>query len=87
MSYIAQWFREETWDLVNKQGPTAIAAPIAHFKIQSSNKLGAWVVEGLGLSQSTMAMASHETKSRVKISKAVAHSPAGFEDSLEMRNY
>lgn len=44
MSYIAQWFREETWDLVNKQGPTAIAAPIAHFKIQSSNKLGAWVV-------------------------------------------
>ncbi|EUC39736.1 hypothetical protein COCMIDRAFT_110718 [Bipolaris oryzae ATCC 44560] len=45
MSYIAQWFRKDTWDIVRKQGPAAIAAPITHFKIQSSNKLGAWVVK------------------------------------------
>lgn len=45
MSYIAQWFRKDTWDIVRKQGPTAIAAPITHFKIQSSNKLRAWVVK------------------------------------------
>ena len=44
MAYIAQWFRKETWDIIRSQGPTAIAAPVAHFKIQSSNKLGAWVV-------------------------------------------
>lgn len=44
MTYIAQWFRKETWDIIRLQGPTAIAAPVVHFKIQSSNKLGAWVV-------------------------------------------
>ncbi|KAF1831992.1 hypothetical protein BDW02DRAFT_605194 [Decorospora gaudefroyi] len=44
MSYIAQWFRKETWDTVAEEGPTAIPAPIAHFKIQSSNKFGAWIV-------------------------------------------
>lgn len=45
MSYIAQWFRKDTWDIVRKRGPAAITAPITHFKIQSSNKLGAWVVK------------------------------------------
>jgi len=45
MSYIAQWFRTETWDIVAEQGPTAIAAPIANFKIQSCTDLGAWVVK------------------------------------------
>lgn len=44
MSYIAQFFRKETWKIVAKQGPTAIPPPKAHFKIQSSNKYGAWVV-------------------------------------------
>ncbi|KAE8825385.1 hypothetical protein HRS9139_08495 [Pyrenophora teres f. teres] len=45
MSYTAQWFRTKTWDIIAKQGPTAIAAPIANFKIQSCNELGAWVVK------------------------------------------
>ncbi|USP80648.1 uncharacterized protein yc1106_07922 [Curvularia clavata] len=45
MSYIAQWFRNETWDIVCEQGPTAIAPPVAHFKIQSSKKFEAWVVQ------------------------------------------
>jgi hypothetical protein len=44
MSYIAQWFRQETWDVIARQGPTAIAAPVTHFKIQSSRKYGAWIV-------------------------------------------
>ncbi|RMZ67126.1 ring finger domain-containing [Pyrenophora seminiperda CCB06] len=45
MSYIAQWFRKETWDIIAKQGPSAITVPIANFKIQSSIYLGAWVVK------------------------------------------
>lgn len=44
MSYIAQWFRKETWDIIDEQGPTAIPQPIARFKVQPSNKVGAWVV-------------------------------------------
>lgn len=44
MSYIAQWFRQETWSNIADQGPTAVPPPIAHFKIQSSNKFGAWIV-------------------------------------------
>jgi hypothetical protein len=44
MSYIAQWFRQETWEIIARQGPTAIAAPVTHFKIQSSRKYGAWIV-------------------------------------------
>ena len=44
MSYIAQWFRRKTWSVVAEQGPTAIAAPAIHFKIQSSNQYGAWIV-------------------------------------------
>lgn len=44
MAYIAQWFRQETWDTIAKQGPTAIPPPEAHFKIQSSRKYGGWVV-------------------------------------------
>ncbi|XPS68138.1 hypothetical protein M3J09_000429 [Ascochyta lentis] len=44
VSWIAQWFRNKTWDIVAKQGPTAITPPTAHFKIQISHELGAWVV-------------------------------------------
>lgn len=44
MAWIAQWFREETWAIVAEQGPTAIAPPTTHFKIQSSNKLSAWII-------------------------------------------
>ncbi|KAF1923739.1 uncharacterized protein M421DRAFT_95858 [Didymella exigua CBS 183.55] len=44
MSWIAQWFRNETWNIARKQGPTAIALPTTHFKIQISHKLGAWIV-------------------------------------------
>lgn len=44
MSWIAQWFRAETWYTVENAGPTAIAPPTIHFKIQISEKLGAWVV-------------------------------------------
>lgn len=44
MSYIAQWFQQKTWDIVAEEGPLAIPPPITHFKIQSSNKFGAWVV-------------------------------------------
>jgi hypothetical protein len=44
ISYIAQWFCKETWDLLAKYGPIAVSVPTAHFKIQSSNKFGAWIV-------------------------------------------
>ncbi|KAH3976861.1 hypothetical protein HBI56_016230 [Parastagonospora nodorum] len=44
MSYIAQWFRQETWDIIANRGPTAIPPPPAHFKIQSSRMCGAWIV-------------------------------------------
>ncbi|KAH7392795.1 hypothetical protein BKA66DRAFT_602045 [Pyrenochaeta sp. MPI-SDFR-AT-0127] len=44
MSYIAQWFRMTTWDLIAEGGPSIIPPPITHFKIQSSDKLSAWVV-------------------------------------------
>ncbi|KAG9195537.1 hypothetical protein G6011_00658 [Alternaria panax] len=44
MSYIAKWFRKETWNTIAEQGPTAIVLPTSHFKIQSSNKYGAWIV-------------------------------------------
>lgn len=44
MSYIAQWFRNDTWSIVAKYGPTAVAAPIANFKIRLSDQRGAWVV-------------------------------------------
>ncbi|UPX18512.1 uncharacterized protein EKO05_0008811 [Ascochyta rabiei] len=44
VSWIAQWFQNKTWDIVAKKGPTAIALPTTHFKIQISNELGAWVV-------------------------------------------
>lgn len=44
MSYIAQWFRRETWDIIANWGPTAVPPPTAHFKIQSSRKYGAWIV-------------------------------------------
>ncbi|KAF1364071.1 hypothetical protein EJ07DRAFT_100297 [Lizonia empirigonia] len=44
MSWIAQWFRNETWEIVASQGPTAIALPTTHFKIQISHEFGAWIV-------------------------------------------
>ena len=44
MSWIAQWFRNETWNIVAEQGPTAIAPPVTHFKVQISHRLGAWVI-------------------------------------------
>lgn len=44
MSYIAQWFQQSTWDTIAQHGPTAIALPVNHFKIQSSRKYGAWIV-------------------------------------------
>jgi hypothetical protein len=44
MSYIAQWFRTKTWKTIAKYGPSVIPPPTSHFKIQSSNKLGCWVV-------------------------------------------
>jgi hypothetical protein len=44
MSYIAQWFRKDTWNIVAEKGPTSIQLPTTHFKIQSSQKYGAWVI-------------------------------------------
>lgn len=44
MSYIAQWFQQRTWEIIAQQGPTAIAPPVTHFKVQSSRKYGAWIV-------------------------------------------
>jgi hypothetical protein len=44
MSYVAQWFRKETWCVIAERGPAAIAAPTTHFKIQSSNQYEAWIV-------------------------------------------
>jgi len=44
MSWIAQWFRTETWNIVAERGPTAIALPTTHFKMRTDHKLGAWVV-------------------------------------------
>jgi hypothetical protein len=44
MAYIAQWFQQETWETIAKQGPIAISPPEAHFKIQSSRKYGGWIV-------------------------------------------
>ncbi|KAJ8112550.1 hypothetical protein OPT61_g5105 [Boeremia exigua] len=44
MSWIAQWFRSETWNLIAEKGPTAIPPPMTHFRIQASQTLGAWIV-------------------------------------------
>lgn len=44
MSWIAQWFRTETWNIVAEEGPTAIAPPTTHFKVQISHKHHAWIV-------------------------------------------
>jgi hypothetical protein len=44
MSYIAQWFRNDTWDVVEKSGPSGVPAPATHFKIQVSQRHAAWVV-------------------------------------------
>lgn len=44
MSWIAQWFRTETWDTIERHGPAAIAPPTTHFKIQISNEHSAWIV-------------------------------------------
>ncbi|KAH8716863.1 hypothetical protein GQ44DRAFT_624564 [Phaeosphaeriaceae sp. PMI808] len=42
MAYVAQWFRQETWDIIAEQGPIAVPPPITHFKVQPSHT--AWVV-------------------------------------------
>lgn len=59
MAYIAQWFRTDTWDIIAKHGPTAIPPPVAHFKIQSSRKYGAWVVstDCIGIKADLVALA------------------------------
>lgn len=44
MSWIAQWFRTETWNTVAEKGPFAIALPTTHFKVQISPRRGAWYV-------------------------------------------
>ncbi|KAH9882764.1 hypothetical protein J1614_000130 [Plenodomus biglobosus] len=44
MAWTAQWFRAETWDIVAERGPAAIPPPITHFKIQSSDRLGSWII-------------------------------------------
>ncbi|KAH7412114.1 hypothetical protein DE146DRAFT_603321 [Phaeosphaeria sp. MPI-PUGE-AT-0046c] len=44
MSYIAQWFQKQIWHTIAQQGPTAIAPPVTHFKVQSSLKYGAWII-------------------------------------------
>lgn len=44
VSWIAKWFRNETWNIIAENGPDAIAPPLTHFKIQISNELCAWVV-------------------------------------------
>jgi hypothetical protein len=44
MSYIAQWFRKEIWGSIAEYGPIAVPVPTVNFKIQSSNKYGAWIV-------------------------------------------
>jgi hypothetical protein len=44
MSYIAQWFHNNTWEVIREEGPIAIPAPVTHFKIQVSKRHAAWVV-------------------------------------------
>ncbi|KAJ4989064.1 hypothetical protein SVAN01_05502 [Stagonosporopsis vannaccii] len=44
MSWVAQWFRTETWKVVAERGPTAVPPPTTHFKIRTDHKLGAWIV-------------------------------------------
>jgi hypothetical protein len=44
VSWIAKWFRTDTWNIIAEKGPVAIAPPLTHFKIQVSNALGAWIV-------------------------------------------
>ena len=44
VSWIAKWFRNETWNIITENGPDAIAPPLTHFKIQISNELCAWVI-------------------------------------------
>lgn len=44
MSWVARWFRTETWSIVAEKGPAVIPPPATHFKIQGNLKLGAWLV-------------------------------------------
>jgi hypothetical protein len=44
MSYVAQWFREETWTLIAKRGPTDIFLPVTRFKVQHCDRKTAWLV-------------------------------------------
>lgn len=60
MSYIAQWFRNETWDIIASRGPRAIRLPIVHFKIQSSHKHGAWIVSANSINIRRDILALHQ---------------------------
>lgn len=42
MSYVAQWFREKTWDVIAEKGPTGIPLPVAHFTVQQCRRFGSW---------------------------------------------
>lgn len=61
MSWIAQWFRTETWVTVEKAGPTAIPPPTTHFKVQMSDQYGAWIVssDDLGVRNDIAAVYRH----------------------------
>jgi hypothetical protein len=61
MSYIAQWFREKTWDVIAKNGPSAIPLPVAHFRIQQCRfgKVSSW----------RLATTSAEVKRDIEVSR------------------
>jgi hypothetical protein len=40
MSYVAQWFRNETWTRIAEHGPTAIAQPTFHLKLRCHERNG-----------------------------------------------
>lgn len=58
MTYIAQWFQQSTWNIIAQHGPTAIALPVTHFKIQSSRKYGAWIIstDCIGIKKDLLAL-------------------------------
>ncbi|KAF2660784.1 hypothetical protein K491DRAFT_575360, partial [Lophiostoma macrostomum CBS 122681] len=40
MSYVARWFRKETWSTIAEHGPTAIPQPTFHLKLRCHEKKG-----------------------------------------------
>lgn len=48
MAYVAQWFRQETWDIVARRGPLAVPEPRCDFKVQAwtgtETQYGAWII-------------------------------------------